>query len=81
MERSHIQSLGVVLSDELPNALLHLVGGLVGERQREDVPRLHSLRQQIGDFVGQHAGFARACACNHELRPVAVFHRLSLAVV
>ena len=47
--------------------LAHLAGGLVRERDREDLVRLHPDRgDQVGDAVGEHAGLARAGAGDHE---------------
>ena len=40
--------------------LLHLAGGLVGERQGQDALRRHALRQQIADAARDDARLARA---------------------
>lgn len=56
-------------SDELLDALLHLARGLVGEGDREDLPRVHpALGQQVGDPVRQHPGLARARPGDDEQR-------------
>ena len=51
---------------EVLDALEHLLGGLVGERQEQDVPGLGPLVQQPGHAVGQRPGLARTCAGEHE---------------
>ncbi len=44
---------------QLLDALLHLARGLVGEGDREDLPRVDpALGQQVGDAVGEHPGLA-----------------------
>ena len=53
--------------------LAHLGGGLVRERDREDLVRLDAaLAEQIGDAVGEHARLAGAGAGDHEERPSVV---------
>ncbi len=54
------------------NALLHLAGGLVGERDREDAPRRHATAQKLGDAMGEHPSLARSGARQDQERPVAV---------
>ena len=50
--------------------LAHLAGGLVRERDREDLVRLHALRrQQVRDAVGEDARLAGAGAGDDEERP------------
>jgi hypothetical protein len=62
--------------------LLHLAGGLVGEGDREDLPRLRIPRtEQVGDAVRQHAGLARARAGDDEQRPALVDDGLPLRAV
>ena len=72
VERAHPQLGGDIGSRQRLDALTHLSGCLVGERQRHDAPGLVPLLQQVHDFIGEHTGFARACTGNHQLRSVAV---------
>jgi hypothetical protein len=47
-------------ADQLGHPLLHLTGGLVGERDRDDLAGVHvALAQQVGDPMRQHTGLAR----------------------
>ncbi len=60
----------------------HLGRGLVRERDREDLVRLHAdLAEQVGDPVGEDARLARARARDHEQRALGGRHRLPLRVV
>ena len=61
------------------DALAHLGGGLVGERDREDLarPRLAAL-DEARDAVREHAGLAGARARDDEQRRAAVLDRLAL---
>ena len=64
------------------DAFAHLASRLVGEGQGQDVPGFEAvLLQQIGYLVGQHARLARTGTGNHQLRPVAIFHRFALTLV
>ena len=59
--------------------LAHLAGGLVRERDREDLVRLHAVRaDQVRDAVREHARLPRARAGDDEQRPVDVEHGLPL---
>jgi hypothetical protein len=63
-------------------AMAHLVGGLVGERHREDAVRGHAERLvQPGDAVDQHAGLARSCAGEDQLVSGRCAHGLALGRV
>ena len=44
----------------------HLLGGLVGEGQEEDVARLDSLVQKVGHPVGQGPRLSRSGSCDHQ---------------
>ena len=59
-------------ADEVGDAVAHLVGGLVGERDGQDPRRVHALVDQVGDAVGQDPGLARAGPGDDEQRPAAV---------
>ena len=46
---------------------LHFFGGFVGKRYRQNaVHARHLVLQQPRDARGEHAGFAAACACQHQ---------------
>ena len=58
------------------------LGGLVGERDREDLPRLRLVGvDQERDPVGEHARLAAARAGEDQQRPLAVRDRLALGLV
>ena len=55
------------VAEEVLEAGAHLLGGLVGEGDREDLVRLHAAgRDQVGDAVGEHSRLAGARAGDHE---------------
>ena len=57
---------------------LHLVGGLVGERQRKNLLGRNALMQKIHDPAGHHTGFSAARPGEHQHRPIDVQHGLAL---
>ncbi len=61
--------LGDLAVDQGDDALAHLGGGLVGERDREDGRRGSAALDQPGDAVGDDARLARAGAREHEHGP------------
>jgi hypothetical protein len=66
-------------TDERGDALLHLAGRLVGERDGEDLAGLHvPLGDQVRDAVGQHPGLSRPRAGDDEQRTAGVEDRLAL---
>jgi hypothetical protein len=70
------------VADEPGDALLHLGGGLVGERDREDPVRVdRPVTDQVGDAVGQHARLARARPRDDEQWPADVENGLTLGRV
>ena len=62
----------------LAQALAHLLRRLVGEGDRQDLPRRHPALDQPRDAVDQDAGLAGAGAGEDEERPVAVLDRRAL---
>jgi hypothetical protein len=57
----------------------HLLGRLVGERDRDDVPRIDALDgEQVGDAVGDDPGLAAPRPREHEHRPFRGRDRLAL---
>ncbi len=68
--------------DQALEAIAHLAGGLVRERDREDPPRRHVvLVDEARDPVRDDPGLPAPCACEDEERPPLVEHRLLLARV
>ena len=54
-------------AQQVDDAPFHLAGGLVGEGDRQDLVRPHAHRaDQIGNPLGQDAGFARPRASQHQ---------------
>src|SRR5438552_5479639 len=47
----------------------HLAGGFVRESEKEDVARIDSILEQVGDAISQGARLAGAGAGNDEKRP------------
>ncbi len=69
-------------SHEPLHPLAHLLGGLVGERDREDLARGSLARShQVRDPVRQHARLARAGASQDQQGPLAVQDGLALRLV
>ncbi len=63
-------------------ALAHLPGRLVRERDREDLARLDlQVLDEVGDAVRQDAGLSRARAGDHEQRPLGVLNGLALGLI
>ena len=61
------------------HAVLHLVGGLVGERDGQDLERRDApLADEEGDAVGEHPGLARPRSGDDQQRPLVVRDRLGL---
>ena len=74
VERAAPHAVGREVGTDLPDAFVHLAGGLVGKGEGENAPRLSALLQQVGYLVGQYTGFARTCAGNDERGAVGVGH-------
>src|SRR5579863_593452 len=51
---------------QVADALLHLVGRLVGESDAQNLFRGHTLLNQVRDAVGDYARLARARASQHK---------------
>jgi hypothetical protein len=67
------------LTEERPDAVLHLARGLVGEGHREDlVWTRRAGGQKMRDPRGQRAGLAGTRARQHQDGPVEPLHRLAL---
>ena len=72
VEGSHADIAAAVVGDHLRDAFAHLLGGLVGKGEREDVEGSHALLDHIGDARGQHPRFARTRARDNERRGVVI---------
>src|SRR5207249_4494871 len=69
-------------TEEAVHALAHLVGGLVGERHRQDVLGTRgAVTDQVGDAVRDDARLAAPGAGQHERGPAAMLDRLALPLV
>lgn len=61
------------------DAVLHLTSRFVGERDGEDVGRMHSVRtDEMSDAVREHPGLARSGASHHQKWAVDVFGGVTL---
>jgi hypothetical protein len=81
VERGHPHQPGSI-ADQVGDPLLHLAGGLVGERDRDDLTRVYVPRgQQVGDPVGEHPGLTRAGTGHDQQRRPGMGHRRSLGLV
>ena len=67
--------------DQRGHTLAHLAGGLVGERDRQDLHGMHALVDEVGDAMGQHPRLARAGAGDHQQRTAAVHDGVELVGV
>ena len=81
MEGSHADIAAAVVGDHLRDAFAHLLGGLVGKGEREDVEGSHALLDHIGDARGQHPRFARTRTRDNERRGVVIHHGGALSGV
>ena len=57
---------GGAVGEEGVHAFEHFAGGFVGEGEEEDVGGGDAVFEEVGDAVGEGAGFAAACACDDE---------------
>ena len=81
VERHHPHGAGAPADEQL-HALAHLLRGLVGERDREDLPRAGLAgADQVSDPVGEHARLPRARAGEDQQRALAVQDGLALRLV
>ena len=79
MKRADPQMLADVIADELADALLHLLRGLVGEGHGQNVARRDiALGDEIGDAMRKNARFARPRARKQQQRPGSMQHGLPL---
>ena len=74
VEGAHPQAGSLFRPHLQGDALLHFLGGFVGEGQSQDVLRCHPLLHQPRDFIGEHTGLAAARTGNHQRGSVATDH-------
>ena len=64
------------------HAVFHLVGGLVGERDRQDLKRRYpSFLNEMGNAVREHAGLARSGSGDDQQRTTLMQHGIFLRLV
>ena len=68
-------------TQQIGDAVLHLLRGFIRERDAKDRLRRHAFLHQIGCAVSDHARLARARAGENEQGPVRVQDGLALAFV
>jgi hypothetical protein boklE_18555 len=82
VESGNRQAAGLAFAEHGADALLHFLGGFVGEGDGGDMlRRIACAGNHIGDFFGDDAGFAAACAGQHKQRTAQIAHRFQLALV
>ena len=78
VERGHPHRPGA-RADQADDPLAHLGGGLVGERDGQDLAGADVAGgEQVGDPAGEHGGLARPGAGDDQQRRTLVQHRLAL---
>ena len=70
VEGTHEKFAAFATGHHLPDAFAHLLGSLVGERQRQNVLGVDLLLDHIGDARGEHARLARTGSGDDERRGV-----------
>ena len=81
VEGPHPKVACLTLSHQAPNAGLHFLGRLVGEGQGQNGKGVHALRHKVGNPVGQHPRFSRACAGDDHHGTIFVLGRFPLHLV
>ena len=66
------------LAEQRRGPLLHLAGGLVGERDRQNAAGRRAVADQLGDAIRDDARLAGAGAGQHQQRPAERVHRFAL---
>ena len=81
VERTHAYAAALRAAHHLLDAAAHLLGGLVGKGQGQNVVGLYALLQHVGYARGKHARLARSRARYDERRRIVVHHRVVLRTV
>ena len=79
MEGSHPKRSGFLGRNKGSDTLSHLSRCLIGKGQSKDIPRLHSLLQEIGNLVGKDTRLATTRSRYDERRSIDAKHRFTLA--
>ena len=67
------------LSQQQFKPLFHLASGLVGERDRQQFRRIHTMvTDQMGNAMGQRSGFAATSTSHHQKGAGMVVHSAAL---
>ena len=75
VKRTHCQATALALFEQCADPFLHLARRLVGKGHGDDVLGADAtVLDQVRDFAGNHAGFARARAGEHQKRAADVAH-------
>jgi hypothetical protein len=75
-------ALGKLLGQQQLQPLLHLAGGLVGERHSEQLAWIDTvLTNQVSDPMGEGSRLAAAGTSHHQQWTLVVIHRFALGVV
>ena len=72
------QQPDALAAGKFADAVAHLGRGLVGERDRKNLRRMHTFMDEVRDPVGEHPRLARTGAGHHEQRPLIVNHGIKL---
>ena len=82
VERTHLQIAGIVSTHQSAYTLFHLACCLIGECERQDVPRIHMMmRQQISYLIRQHTRLTRACTSDNQLRTITIRDGFTLSLI
>ena len=80
MEGGNHQAARFFTPQRLPDALFHFARRLVGKGDRRDMTRLiAAAADQVGDFIGNHAGLTGTGTRQHQARSGNEFDGLLLA--
>ena len=77
----HLGCVAAGGAQQIGDAVLHLLGRFVGERDAQDCLLRHALFDQIGRAIGDHARLARSRTRKDEEWAFGMLHRLALAFV
>ena len=70
VESAHCDGLGHITAHEGDDTGAHLGGGLVGEGEGQDAVGVDTVREHIGDAVGQHTRLPGAGARQYHYRSI-----------
>ena len=76
-----MQALSPLLAYQSAYTVFHFSGCLVGKGQRQNIPRLISMLQQIGNLIGQHTRLTRSGTGYHQLGAITIDNGFALSFV